>query len=154
MRRPPRARDAPILTGALVWHIALVSLLFLAGIYGVFAYALDRGHDLDVARSMALNTLVVLKIFHLFFVRNLHGTALGWAMLRGTGVVWVCVILACAAQAIITYVPPMHRVFGTAPVPPGEALLIIGVGVVFFALIETEKQMRLALRANLAGPGP
>jgi magnesium-transporting ATPase (P-type) len=29
MRRPPRPRDEPLLTGELVWHIVLVSTLFL-----------------------------------------------------------------------------------------------------------------------------
>ena len=148
MRRPPRPRDAPILTGELLWHIALVSVLFLAGIYGIFAYALDRGHDLDVARSMAVNTLVVLKIFHLFFIRNIYGTSLSWAALRGTRVVWISVIAVSAAQFALTYLPPFQQVFGTAAVPLFDGLLIIGVGVVFFALIETEKQMRLAFRAR------
>jgi hypothetical protein len=26
-----------------------------------------------------MNTLVVLEIFHLFFIRNIHGTSLTWA---------------------------------------------------------------------------
>ncbi len=145
MRRPPRPRGTPILTGELLWHIALVSVLFLAGIYGIFAYALDQGHDLDVARSMALNTLVVLKIFHLFFIRNIYGTSLSWAAVRGTRVVWICVIAVTAAQFAITYVPALQLIFGTAAIPLFDGLLIIGVGVVFFALIEIEKQMRLAL---------
>lgn len=144
MRRLPRPRDAPILTGELLWHIALVSVLFLAGIYGIFAYALDRGHDLDVARSMAVNTLVVLKIFHLFFIRNIYCSSLSWAAVRGTRVVWISVIAVCAAQGAMTYLPPFQRVFGTAPIPVFDVMLIIGVGIVFFALIETEKQMRLA----------
>lgn len=151
MRRPPRPRDAPILTGELLWHIALVSVLFLAGIYGIFAYALDRGHDLDVARSMALNTLVVLKIFHLFFIRNIYGTSLTWAAVRGTRVVWISIITVGAAQAAITYLPPLQEVFATAAIGLFDGLLIIGVGVVFFALIETEKQMRLAFRAAKRG---
>lgn len=145
MRRPPRARATPILTGELLWHIALVSVLFLAGIYGIFAYALDQGHDLDVARSMALNTLVVLKIFHLFFIRNIYGTSLSWAAVRGTRVVWICVIAVIAAQFAITYAPPLQQIFGTAAIPLFDGMLIIAVGVVFFALIEIEKQMRLAL---------
>ncbi|GAA0312299.1 HAD-IC family P-type ATPase [Rhodovulum strictum] len=146
MRRPPRPRDEPLLTGELVWHIVLVSVLFLAGIYGVYAYALDRGYDQDVARSMALNTLVVLKIFHLFFIRNIHGTSLTWAAARGTRVVWICVITVTAAQFAITYLPPLQVLFGTAAIPFWDGVLIVAVGVLFFALIETEKQMRLAFR--------
>ena len=34
MRRPPRPRHEPLLTSELVWHIVLVSLLFLCGVLG------------------------------------------------------------------------------------------------------------------------
>ena len=145
MRRPPRPRHQPLLTGELVWHIVLVSTLFLAGIYGLYAYALERGYEMDVARSIALNTLVVLKIFHLFFIRNIHGTSLTWAAVRGTPVVWACLIAVTAAQFAITYLPPLQAIFGTAAVPFWDGVLIVVVGVVFFALIEVEKQMRLTL---------
>ena len=37
MRRPPRPRDEPILGGELAWHIVLVSVLFLAGVFGIYA---------------------------------------------------------------------------------------------------------------------
>ncbi|MDJ0513952.1 MAG: cation-transporting P-type ATPase, partial [Methyloceanibacter sp.] len=111
MRRPPRPRNEPLLTGELIWHILLVSALFLAGIYGAYAYALDRGYDIEVARSMALNTLVVLKIFHLFFIRNIHGTSLTWAAVRGTPVVWMCIAAVTVAQFAITYLPPLQTIF-------------------------------------------
>ena len=145
MRRPPRPRHQPLLTGELIWHIVLVSTLFLAGIYGLYVYALERGYEMDVARSIALNTLVVLKIFHLFFIRNIHGTSLTWAAARGTPVVWGCLIAVTAAQFAITYLPPLQAIFGTAAIPFWDGVLIVTVGVVFFALIEVEKQMRLAL---------
>ena len=151
MRRPPRPRDQSLLTGELIWHVVLVSALFLAGIYGVYVYALDRGYGIDVARSMALNTLVVLKIFHLFFIRNIHGTSLTWAAARGTPVIWACLAVVTAAQFAITYLPPLQAIFGTAAVPIADGILIIAVGAVFFALIETEKQMRLALRRGGRG---
>jgi magnesium-transporting ATPase (P-type) len=72
MKRPPRPRHEPILGGALVWQIVFVSTLFFAGVFGVFAYAIDRGHELAVAQTMAVNTLVVMEIAYLFFVRNIH----------------------------------------------------------------------------------
>ena len=35
MLRPPPARGAPLLSGSLLLHIVLVSLLFLGGVYGI-----------------------------------------------------------------------------------------------------------------------
>ncbi len=150
MRRPPRPRDAPLLDAGLVWHIAFVSMLFLGGVFGIYAYAIDKGYPAELARSMALNTLVVLEIFHLFFIRNIYGTSLTWEAVRGTKVVWLTVIIITVAQFAITYLAPLQRVFGTQAIPFFDGILIVGVGVAFFAIIEVEKQLRLSyLKPNL-----
>lgn len=145
MRRPPRPRDAPLLTGDLVWHIVLVSSLFLCAVFGIYTYAVDRGDDPALAQTLAMNMLVVLEIFHLFFIRNIHGTSLTWAAVKGTPVIWTCIAVVVVAQFAITYLPPLQSVFGTQSVAVTDGLLIVAIGAVFFALIETEKQMRLAL---------
>jgi magnesium-transporting ATPase (P-type) len=146
MRRSPRPRDEPLLNGELMWHIVLVSGLFLGAVFGMYSYATDRNYEPALAQTLALNTLVVLEIFHLFFIRNIHGASLTWAAARGTPVVWACVIAVTGAQFAITYTPPLQAVFGTQAVPLRDGLLVVAVGAVFFALIETEKQMRLAFR--------
>ena len=152
MRRPPRPRDEALLTGDLAWHIVLVSALFLAGVFGVFSYAIDRAYSVELARTMALNTLVVLEIFHLFFIRNIYGTSLTWRAAKGTKVVWATVLGVTAAQFAVTYVPPLQRVFTTEAVPFRDGLLIVVVGIAFFAIIEVEKQLRLSFsRSRSAG---
>lgn len=145
MRRPPRPRGEPLLTAGLAWHIVLVSMLFLGGVFGIYAYALDRGHSLDLTRTMAVNTLVVMEIFHLFFVRNIYGTSLTWKAVQATRVVWATVIVVTGAQFAITYLPPLQRVFSTQSVPLFDGVIIVGVGMLLFAIIEVEKQLRLAI---------
>ena len=146
MARPPRKRNAPILSGALVWHVVLVALLFLAAVFGVFSYATGKGYPLALAQTMAMNMLVVLEIFHLFFIRNIHSTSLTWAAVRGTKVVWTVVIAVTAAQFAVTYLPPLQAVLGTRPVPLIDGILIVAIGAAFFAIIEIEKQIRLGLK--------
>lgn len=146
MARPPRARDAPILSGELVWYVIMAALLFLAAVFGIFTYALDRGYPLPLAQTMAMNMLVVLETFNLFFIRNIHSTSLTWAALRGTKVVWTVVIAVTAAQCAVTYLPPFQMILGTAPVPLADGVLIVGIGVAFFAILEIEKQIRLGLK--------
>ncbi len=146
MRRPPRPRNESLISRELAWHIVLVAFLFLCGVFGIFRYALERGHSLELARTMAVNTLVVMEIFHLFFIRNIYGTSLTWKAIRGTKVVWVVVIAITVAQFGITYLPPLQIIFGTQSVPFIDGLLIIGVGVMLFAAVEVEKQFRLAVK--------
>ncbi len=148
MLRPPRARNDAILSGALVWHIVLVSILFPCGVYGIFAYAMDQGYSVELARTLAVNTLVVMGIFHLFFIRNFYSTSLTWKAVRGTKVVWTVVAIVTAAQFAITYVPLLQAIFATEAVPFWDGLLVIAIGVALFAIVEVEKQIRLHLRAS------
>ncbi|MNG16696.1 hypothetical protein D3C84_1006330 [compost metagenome] len=89
--------------------------------------------------------MVVMEIFHLFFIRNLYGTSLTWKGLRGTKVVWATIAVVTVAQFAITYAPPLQAVFATQAVPFKDGLLIIAVGIALFAIIEIEKQLRLRL---------
>ncbi|PEQ10717.1 carbonate dehydratase [Novosphingobium sp. PC22D] len=146
MQRPPRRRDVPLLNGQLIWHLVLVSGLFIVAVFGISAYATGKGYPEELARTMALNMLVVLEIFHLFFIRNIYGTSLTWQAVKGTRIVWTCVVVITLAQFAITYLPPMQAIFDTRAVPLLDGLLIVGCGALFFAVIEIEKQMRLALR--------
>ena len=146
MRRPPRPRNEPLLTGDLGWHIIFVSTLFLAGVFGIYTYSIDRGYSIELARTIAMNTLVVMEIFHLFFIRNIYGTSLTWKAVRGTRVVWATVISVTVAQFAITYLAPLQRIFSTQPVPFLDGVVIVAVGVALFAIIETEKQLRFRLR--------
>lgn len=146
MRRLPRPRHESLLTGGLVWHIVLVSLLFLGGVYGIYSYAIGLGYSVELARTMALNTLVVMEIFHLFFIRNIYSTSLTWEAVRGTKVLWVVVIAITIAQFAITYLPALQNIFSTEPIPFWDGVLIIGLGAALFAIVETEKQIRLRLQ--------
>lgn len=151
MQRPPRPRDAPLLSGELVWHILLISMLFVAFVFGIFAYARSQGYSVALAQTMAVNMVVVLEIFHLFFIRNIYGASLTWKAVRGTPAVWLAVIVVTAGQFAITYVPVLQKVFGTEAVSLADGVLIVAAGAAFFALVEIEKQMRLAFRQDRTG---
>jgi len=92
-----------------------------------------------------MNTLVVMEIFHLFFIRNMYGTSLTWKAVRGTQVVWLAVGAVTVGQFVITYVPALQAIFATEPVPFRDGLLVVGIGIALFTIIEIEKQIRLRL---------
>ena len=154
MLRAPRARGEALLGPELVWHCIFVTLLFLAAAFGVYAYAIDRGDPVPLARTMAMNMIVVLEVFHLFFIRNIHGTSLTWAAVRGTKPVWLCLFIVVLAQLAITYIPVLNVAFGTAPMDLMDGALIVGLGVVFFVILEVEKQIKLVLGVHPGGVAP
>lgn len=143
MQRSPRPRNEALLSGGLLWHIVLVASLFLAGVFSIYEYAIIQGYSENLARTMAMNTLVALEIFHLFFIRNMYGTSLTWKAISGTRVIWIAVIAVAIGQIAITYVPWLQIIFETQAINVLDGLLIIGVGVIMFCIIEIEKQIRL-----------
>jgi len=48
----------------------------------------------------------------------------------------------------MTYLPPLQTIFKTESIPFFDGILIILIGIMFFALIETEKQLRLRLMSK------
>ena len=142
MRRPPRPRHAALLTGALVWQVCFVAILFVAAIFGVFVHTLDQGHDIALAQSMAMNTVVMLEIAYLFLIRTSFGTSLTWASIRATRAVWIAVAIVVPAQIVVTYLPMAQRIFGTSSISGAGWLLILGVAAVFCIVVEIEKQIR------------
>ncbi|MEP9386435.1 HAD-IC family P-type ATPase [Mesorhizobium sp. KR9-304] len=150
MRRPPRPRDAPILSRFLVWRIVFVSLLFTLGIFGIFEYALQQGLGEDVARTMVVDTLVVMEIFYLFNVRYLHTTSFSFVGTMGTPAVLAAIAVVVAGQLAFTNAPFMHTLFGSAPVAFTDGLLIVGIGLALMAVLEVEKVVMRRLSPAVA----
>ena len=141
MQRAPRSPRERFLSGYLIWRIAFVSALFLAGIFGMFAYALERGQSLEEARTIAVNSLVVMEIFYLFSVRYVHGPSLTWQGVLGTPAILLGIAFVTVAQFGLTYVPFMQAIFKTAPVSLDDGLLIVGLGVAVLIAVEIEKRI-------------
>ncbi len=139
MRRPPRPRNEAVLSGGWMIYIAVMAALFVGSVFGVYQYAIAQGYSLELARTMAMNTLVVLEIVQLFFIRGLHESRLRLDLIRATRPVWLAVIGVTVAQLLITYLPAMQRVFETESVSVTDGLLILAVGLVSFALMEGYK---------------
>ncbi|MGD9922829.1 MAG: HAD-IC family P-type ATPase [Pseudorhodoplanes sp.] len=146
MRRPPRLPDRPILSALLVWRVIFVSLLFVVSAFGMFFFARARGAPIEEARTIVVNTIVVLEIFYLFSVRYLHGTSFTWTGIAGTPAVLVGIGSITAAQFVFTYAPFMQRIFETRPVSLADGVAIVMLGVVFFVVLEIEKLARWRLR--------
>lgn len=149
MHHPPRPHDQGLLSGGLVWHIVLVASLFLVGVFGIYEYAIQQAYSENLARTIAMNTLVTLEIFHLLFIRNINTQSLSWKNIRGTRVLWVSIATVIIGQAVITYVPWLQIVFETEAVSLFDVMLILFIGILLFVIIELEKQFRLRMLKKL-----
>jgi calcium-translocating P-type ATPase len=139
MSRPPRRADAPLLSPFLAWRVLLVSVLFAGVSLGVFFAALEAGRDLQTARTLVVNTLVVLQVFYLFNVRFLHAPAITPRGALGTRAVLWALAAVLAAQLVFTYAPFMNAWFESRPVAPLDGVLVVLAGALVMLLLELEK---------------
>ncbi|MCC7425282.1 MAG: cation-transporting P-type ATPase [Alphaproteobacteria bacterium] len=150
MKRPPRARAEPILNADLAWRICFVSLLFVAGAFGIFYWAEARGAPIEEARTLVVNTIVVMEIFYLFSVRYVHGTSLTLQGVIGTPAVLAGVGAIVLLQLGFTYLPPMQAVFGSRPVSLADGMVVIAIGFAFLLIAEGEKYLRARIGAPVS----
>ncbi len=150
MRRPPRPTTEPLLSRAILWRVLFVSLLFVAGVYGMFHWALERGLALETARTIVVNTIIVMEIFYLFSVRYVHGSSLTWQGVLGTPAVLIGIAVVVVAQLAFTYLPPMQALFDTRPVAFLDGVAVFAVGVALLLTVEAERLVRHLL---LSGRG-
>ncbi|MCC5797300.1 MAG: cation-transporting P-type ATPase [Methylophaga sp.] len=141
MQRPPRDPAASIIDAGFLWRIAFVSLLIGGATLMVFQYEIAMGMSLDVARTMAVNTLVFGQLFYLFNSRFLRESALRLPLLFSNRAVWIAVSVLIVLQLLFVHAPFMQLWFGTATLELRHWLIPIGIGFVVFLVIETEKYL-------------
>ncbi|MDR4470963.1 MAG: HAD-IC family P-type ATPase [Nitrospira sp.] len=142
MARPPRDPGQPILTGVLVERIILVSLLMLAGAYGVFLWELERTTSVVAARTAAVNVFVMVELFYLFNCRSLERTMFHVGLFSNPWI-WRGIAVMTGLQLLLTYSPSMNRLFHTAPIDGPAWGLILAVAVTVYVVVEVETWLRL-----------
>lgn len=141
MRRPPREPRQPILTGLLIERIVLVSLLMLAGAYGIFLWEQQRAESVEAARTAAVNLFVMAELFYLFNCRSLDHTMFRIGLFSNPWI-WRGVSVMVGLQLLLTYLPAMNRLFRTAPIDGTAWLLILSTSFAVYLVVEGEKWLR------------
>lgn len=139
MRRMPRSPSDPLLSRFLMWRVVFVGLLLVVGGMLFFLWELERGSSLEVARTAAVNALLIGELFYLFNVRSFTEPVLNREGITGNPYVLGAIALLLLAQALFTYLPAMQLLFGTAGLEAVTWLRIIGFGIIVLLIVELEK---------------
>jgi magnesium-transporting ATPase (P-type) len=139
MQRPPRDPAEPILSGFLIWRVIFVSLILVAGTFGLFLWERDHGASIELARTVAVNTLVSFEIFYLISARYLLAPGLTLEGLRGNRYVWYAIGLLVLFQLGFTYLQPMQALFHSTPMDLDAWLRVILISSTVLWLVEIEK---------------
>ncbi len=141
MQRQPRNPDTPILTGELITRIFLVGTLLLIGAFGLFQWELAGGASIEQARTVAVNTFVVMELFYLFNCRSLTKSIFQLGIFTN---MWVFggVAVMVFIQLGYTYIPLMNRLFQSAAIDAASWGRIVLAGMAAYVIVEVEKKIR------------
>lgn len=140
MRRSPRRPNEPLLTGKLLWRILIISFFNLIAVFGVFEWAMQTIGTLELARTMAVHTLVAAETFYLLSISQCIPSLVVYlrhrtqatpsdrpptlAYVPAIGV--ACVFLF---QVFFSQLPPINPLFHTQSLSLLQALICIGAGL-------------------------
>ena len=161
-RQPPRKRDEPTITDAMVFRVLSSAALVAAGTLAVFSAELAK--DGTGEGSTKHDTTMTFTVFVLFDMVNAL-TCRSQTNLVGSAKLPVCAnaafgvaISACVlGQLLVVYCPPLQRVFGTEALSGRDVLVCAAVASSVLALDVARKLyviLGCALGARLGGRIP
>jgi magnesium-transporting ATPase (P-type) len=126
-----------------------VTVFLVAGSLGLFLWELERDMPLDVARTAAINALVMGEIFYLFNCRRLTAPVVGWSGLVGNRAVLIAIGVLVILQGLFTYLPLLQALFATTALDLATWGRIVFFGLVVYSGVEIEKAV-IRRNQNLA----
>lgn len=148
MKRAPRSPKSNLLTPYFLWRITFVSVILWVGTFGAFLLMRARGEGLSgaddeanllMARTVAVNTLVMFEAFYLLNCRFIMNPVLRMKDLLGSRFVLMAIALVVGFQMLFTYAPVMQKLFGTTAIGIREWILILAISISVYVLVEIEK---------------
>jgi magnesium-transporting ATPase (P-type) len=121
MDQPPRPTAQPLLNRGLVRKVLLVSACYWCFIFGVFLWARSHGHSLALARTMAIQSLVLAQIVYLLSISQASKGS--WRQWRRNPVLLAGIGTAALLQLGFSQLGWMNRFFDTAPLAAGQWLV-------------------------------
>ncbi|KUJ86607.1 MAG: ATPase P [Halomonas sp. 54_146] len=139
MQRNPRDPNAALLDMFLLWRVIFVSLLLLAGVFGIFSWLLSQGESIALARAGAVNMLVTGSAAYLINSRFLVNSTCSFSGIFGSRPVWFAISLVMLLQMAFTYVPFMQLIFDSEGLALTHWLAIVLASVAIYLAVELEK---------------
>ena len=121
----------------------------LLGVSALFAWS-SRISDVDTARTVAVNALVLFEAVYLLSCRHLTANAFTREGLTGNWVVLVCIAIVILFQLAFTYTLPFQTLFATVAIDAHTWLVIAATALLFMLVVELEKGLIRAAGARNA----
>lgn len=138
MKKPPRNAYEPILDKYLMFRIIFVSFILGGLTIILYRYLKETGMELEYARTIAVNTLVMGEAFYLLNCRYLRDSVFHKGFFSNVHIFY-SIITLIGLQFLIIYVPFMQNLFDTVGISPKYWGMSILCGLILFIIVEIEK---------------
>jgi len=139
MFRPPRAVDRPLVTAFGLWRILFVGGALVAYTLLAFFWMKSQGASDSLARTVAVNAIIVGQVFYLLSSRYLLDSSLSLKAHKGNKYLPLSISAVVILQSLFTYAAPFQAIFGNEAIPLRIWPWLFAGGLVFFLVVETEK---------------
>lgn len=137
MLRKPRNPKDPILSKSMIIQMLVVGFYMLISSYGMFEYAIQNGHSVEYARTIAVNIFVFVELFYLFSCKELN-TSIFKTNIFNNKFLLLGVSLMALSQVLYTHTSFMQSIFKSEALDMQTwgAILLISFGVLFLVEIK------------------
>ncbi|KAJ6593200.1 Ca-transporting ATPase [Mycena capillaripes] len=143
MRRPPRKKDAPIITRRLLYRVLFSASIIVVGTLFVYMFALE-----DEKMSRREQTMTFTCFVFLDLVSAVQNRGIGCGLFQNKMLV-TTVSVSAVSQLALVYVPFMQAIFQTAALDLGDLGIILGLAGTSFALHEGRRRYERQLNQDL-----
>jgi len=147
MRRAPRPPGASLFDRGTIAFGLLQGSGILAIVLAVFAIALYRGQEAEVARALTFTALVIADLGLIFSNRSRSRNLIATIVTRNLALWWV-MGGALSFLGLVLYVPPLRQLFHFGTLHADDILIAVAAGVVCIIGVEAAKRLS-ALRARV-----
>ncbi|KAJ7798618.1 Ca-transporting ATPase [Mycena olivaceomarginata] len=143
MRRPPRKKDAPIITRRLLYRVLFSASIIVVGTLFVYMFALE-----DEKMSRREQTMTFTSFVCLDLVSAVQNRGIGCGLFQNKMLV-TTVSISAITQLALVYVPFMQAIFQTAALDFGDLGVILALAGTSFALHEGRRRYERKLNLDL-----
>jgi Ca2+-transporting ATPase len=132
MRRRPRPPNEPLLSGRLLWRVVAISIFNLIAVFGMFEWIWKSTGNMDLARTMAVHTLVAAETFYLLSISAFIPSLFGRLKEKTREIAYVPaigVVSVVLLQFLFSQLPIANPLFHTQALNSSQALMCIGAGL-------------------------
>ena len=150
MERPPRPYGQGFITPMLLRRLLLVGVSGAIVVFTIFSYYLQRDFPIDYARTVAVNTMVMIEALYLLSSRYFTQTIFHRDILRGIGPVLISLGLVIVVQLLFTYLPLSQRIFAVSALTLQDWGLILLASSVVLMVVEADKALSGVLHKKVS----